>query len=144
MFNYKNVIELWVMKTENSQKVFSVSITHYFSHYLGVPRLSRCSFFFSFSKYPQPEPSEKKKKKTSEEERKKNPMKTEPVKKKRKKKKKTRWRPNQWERRRKKKVNWSKGAAEWVPHMCLITKILLSYELWKLKTSNGVFSFHNS
>ena len=28
VFNYKNVIELWVMKTENSQKVFSVSITH--------------------------------------------------------------------------------------------------------------------
>ena len=28
VFNYKNVIELWVMETENSQKVFSVSITH--------------------------------------------------------------------------------------------------------------------
>ena len=28
VFNYKNVIELWVMKTENSQNVFSVSITH--------------------------------------------------------------------------------------------------------------------
>ena len=28
VFNYKNVIELWVLKTENSQKLFSVSITH--------------------------------------------------------------------------------------------------------------------
>ena len=28
VFNYKNAIELWVMKTENSQKLFSVSITH--------------------------------------------------------------------------------------------------------------------
>ena len=28
VFNYKNAIELWVMETENSQKVFSVSITY--------------------------------------------------------------------------------------------------------------------
>ena len=28
VFNYKNVIELWVMETENSQNMFSVSITH--------------------------------------------------------------------------------------------------------------------
>ena len=28
MFNYKNAIELWVIETENSQNVFSVSITH--------------------------------------------------------------------------------------------------------------------
>ena len=28
VFNYKNVIELWVMETENNQNVFSVSITH--------------------------------------------------------------------------------------------------------------------
>ena len=28
VFNYKNTIELWVMETENSQKLFSVSITH--------------------------------------------------------------------------------------------------------------------
>ena len=27
VFNYKNSIELWVMETENSQKLFSVSIT---------------------------------------------------------------------------------------------------------------------
>ena len=28
MFNYNIAIELWVMETENSQNVFSVSITH--------------------------------------------------------------------------------------------------------------------
>ena len=28
VFNYNIVIELWVMKTENSQKLFLVSITH--------------------------------------------------------------------------------------------------------------------
>ena len=28
VFNYNIVIELWVMETENSQKLFSVSITH--------------------------------------------------------------------------------------------------------------------
>ena len=27
VFNYKNVIELWIMETENSQKLFSVSVT---------------------------------------------------------------------------------------------------------------------
>ena len=28
VFNYKNVIELWVMEAENSQNVFLVSIIH--------------------------------------------------------------------------------------------------------------------
>ena len=27
VFNYKNAIELWIMETENSQKLFSVSVT---------------------------------------------------------------------------------------------------------------------
>ena len=39
---------------------------------------------------------------------------------------------------KKKKVKrWSKVTAEyylWVPYVCLITILLLSYELWKLKT----------
>ena len=85
----------------------SVSITHYFSHYLGGPHLSRCSFFF-FQVPSNPNPG-------------------------------------------KKKVNWSKVAAEWVPHVCLITKMPLSYELWKLKTElwklktvKMCFQFHNS
>ena len=90
----------------------SVSITHYFSHYLGGPHLSRCSFFF-FQVPSNPNPGKKKQ-----------------------------WRrPNRWERRRKKKVNWSKVAAEWVPHVCLITKMPLSYELWKLKTAKTCFQF---
>ena len=29
----------------------------------------------------------------------------------------------------KKKVSWSKVATEWVPHVCLITKMPLNYEL---------------
>ena len=66
-----------------------------------------------------------KKTKPSEEERKKkNPVKTEPVRKK-----------------KKKKVSWSKGVAEWVSHVCLITKMLLNYELWKLKTAKRRFQF---
>ena len=52
-----------------------------------------------------------------EEEEKRNLVKTEPVIKK------------------KKKKSRSKVAAEWVPHVCLITKMPLSYELWKLKTT---------
>ena len=44
-------------------------------------------------------------------------------------------------KRRKKKVNWLKVAAEWVPHVCLITKMPLSYELWKLKTAKSCFQF---
>ena len=41
----------------------------------------------------------------------------------------------------KKKVSRSKGAAEWVSHVCLITKMLLSYELWKLKIAKRCFQF---
>ena len=56
---------------------------------------------------------------------KKNPMKkTEPVRKK-----------------KEKKVSWSKVATEWVPHVCLITKMLLNYELWKLKAAKRRFQF---
>ena len=32
-------------------------------------------------------------------------------------------------KKKKKKVSWSKVAAEWVPLVCLITKMSLSYEL---------------
>ena len=55
---------------------------------------------------------------------KKNPVKIEPVRKK-----------------KKKKVSWSKGVAEWVSHVCLITKMLLNYELWKLKAAKRRFQF---
>ena len=33
------------------------------------------------------------------------------------------------EGKKKKKVSWSKVAAEWVPHVCLITNMSLSYKL---------------
>ena len=52
---------------------------------------------------------------------KKNPVKTKPVRNKKK---------------IKKKVNWSKGVAEWVSHVCLITKMSLNYKLWKQKIGN--------
>ena len=68
--------------------------------------------------------------------------KTEPNEEKRKKKKKNTNEDRTSERRRrKKKVSWSKGAVEWVPHVCLITKMPLSYELWKLKTAKSCFQF---
>ena len=39
---------------------------------------------------------------------------------------------------KKKKVDWSKGVG---PYVCLITKMSLSYELWKMKTSKMCFQF---
>ena len=73
-------------------------------------------FFFLVPKLT--DPSEKKQKKTQN-------MKIEPVKK-------------------KEVKRWSKVAAEyclWVPYVCLITILLLSYELWKLKTAKMSFQF---
>ena len=64
--------------------------------------------------------------------------KTKPVKKK---KKKTSEDRTSERRRRKKKFSWSKSATKWAPHVCLITKIPLSYELWKLKTVKSCFQF---
>ena len=46
--------------------------------------------------------------------------------------------------KKKKKVDWSKGALSYdqqVPHMCLITKMPLNYELQKLKTTKMCFQF---
>ena len=45
---------------------------------------------------------------------------------------------------KKKSQNWSKVAAGyclWVPFVCLITILQLSYELWKLKTAKMCFQF---
>ena len=99
----------------------SVSITHYFSHYLGAPRLSWCSFFFSFFQVPSnPNPVKKKKKK---------PVKTEPSEEERKKKNNLVKKIEPVRKKKKKKVSWSKGVAEWVSHVCLITKMTLNYEL---------------
>ena len=80
-------------------------------------------------------------------------MKTEPVKeeeKRKEKKKKPRTdRTSERRRRRRKKkknqtANPGEGAAEyclWVPYVCLITILPLSYELWKLKTAKICFQF---
>ena len=75
----------------------------------------------------------------------------------RKKRKKEQGRPNPGEERKKKKKgrtgrpNLGKEREEkkkrkrcgwyclWVPHMCLITKMPLSYELWKLKIAKMCF-----
>ena len=59
-------------------------------------------------------------------------MKTEPSEEeeeKRKKKSNEEDRTSEKEEEKKKKVSWSKVAAEWIPHVCLITKMPLSYEL---------------
>ena len=86
-----------------------------------------------------------KKTEPSEEERKKKkPMETEPSEEEEEEEKKQTNSEEDWtseKEEEKKKVNWSKVAAEWVPHVCLITKMLLSYELWKLKTAKRCFQF---
>ena len=64
------------------------------------------------------------------------------VKKRKKKKKEPNSQPG--EERKKKSQKWSKVAARyclWVPYVCLITILSLSYELWKLKTTFGYFQF---
>ena len=139
------IIQFSSLITLNTNVVWyhhSVFITHYFSHYLGAPRLSRCSFFFFFFFFPssqQPEPSEKKKKTVK---------KTEPSEGERKKKKKNQWRrPNQWERRRKKKSQLVKSCG-WVGPSCVFN-YKNAIELWVMKTKNNqkVFSVsitHNS
>ena len=48
------------------------------------------------------------------------------------------------EKKEKKKSQRSKVVAEyclWVPYVCLITILPLSYELWKLKTAKMCFQF---
>ena len=89
------------------------------------------------------EPMEKKKRKKKPE------LKTEPVRKKKKKNKQPK--PTQ---KKKKKLNdqprkrnekkESKGGQKlrlWVPYVCLITILTLSYELWKLKIAKSCFQF---
>ena len=74
-----------------------------------------------------------------------------------KKKKKKNWRPNQWkkieeeedwtQRRKEKKKSKVESCGCGSLYACLITKVPLSYELWKLKTAKICFQFsitHNS
>ena len=96
----------------------SLVITQYFLHYLWVSHLSHdAGFFFIFS---ITEPSEKKKKKKKPKQ------------------------PTQEKKGRKKKskvVKRDGWYCLWVPYVCLITILLLSYELWKLKTAKMCFQF---
>ena len=103
----------------------------FFTLFGGPTPVTMQLFFFQ---YLETRTQWRRKKKKKNQWRRPNPMK-------KKGKKKNQWRPNQWERRRKKKVSWSKVAVKWVSHMCLITKMPLSYELWKLKTAKRCFQF---
>ena len=90
----------------------------------------------------EPMKEDKKKKprtdRTSEKKRERNPEQTEPVKERRRrnkkiKKKELNSQPRE-EREKRRSQKWSKvtaGYCLWVPYMCLITILPLSYELWK-------------
>ena len=111
----------------------------FFTLFVGPIPVTRYNFFF-FSIPKFTEPSEKKKK---------NPKQTEPVKERRRKiiiiiiiitEQPTR----RIKEKKKKSQKWSKVAAGyylWVPYVCLITILSLSYELWKLKTTKICFQF---
>ena len=107
----------------------------FFTLFVGPIPVTRCIFFFLVPSTQKPEPSEIKKNKNKNLNHP-NPMKEE-------RKKNTQITQTQWKKKEehsrpnpgKKKVDWSKGAAElWlvIPHVCLIKKMSLSYELWKL------------
>ena len=98
-----------------------------FSHYLWVLHLSAGTFFFSSTQLTE---ANKKKNWTT------NPGKE------KEKKKKTNKQPTPTQKKKKSKSG--QKLRLWVPYMCLITILLLSYELWKLKIAKVVFSFHNS
>ena len=88
---------------------------------------------------PRTDRSERKKKKKKKEKEKEKETQNRSKWKKEEKEEKKKKNPKQPTRRRKEKKSqkWSKVTAEyylWVPYVCLITKLPLSYELWKLKT----------
>ena len=68
---------------------------------------------------------------------KKNPDQTSEKKKKRKEKKNRTTNPG----KEKKKSKGGQKLRLWVPYVCLITVLPLSYELWKLKTAKSCFQF---
>ena len=43
--------------------------------------------------------------------------------------------------KKKKKLKGGQKLLLWVPYVCLITILSLSYELWKLKTAKSCFQF---
>ena len=118
----------------------------FFTLFVGSIFVTGATFFF-FLVPKLIESSERKKKKKNQ---------TELVKKKKKRKekknctanlgkekKKKKKRTNSQRQPRKKKSKGGQKLRLWVPYVCLITILPLSYELWKLKKPKVVFSFHN-
>ena len=108
----------------------------FFTLFVGPIPVTSADFSFFFFQYPNSlNPVEKKKTK---------PEQTELVKKRKKK--------NRTANPRKKKhiIEWTKDGQKlrlWIPYVCLITILPLSYELWKLKNNQKLFSVsitHNS
>ena len=64
-----------------------------------------------------------------------------PRKRKEKKKKKKKRANAQPRKKKKKKSKVGQKLRLWVPYVCLITILPLSYELWKLKTAKSCFQF---
>ena len=108
----------------------------FFTLFVGPIPVTHCRLFFC--QYPNSPNLVKKKRE------KRNPGQAEVKERRRRKKKKKNRTANQEKKRRRKSQKWSKvatGYCLWVPYMCLITILLLSYELWKLKTAKMCFQF---
>ena len=122
----------------------------FFTLFVGPIPITGAAFFFFFFlsiQYPNSLNPVKKKKKRKE---KKNCTANPGKEKKRKKRTKANARPKKKKKKKKiqrqpkKKKKKSKGGQKlrlWVPYVCLITKLTLSYELWKLKTAKSCFQF---
>ena len=111
----------------------------FFTLFVSPIPVTHCRLFFC--QYPNSPNLVKKKKKKKRE---KKPRTGRSERKKKKEKKKKNRTANQEKKRRRKSQKWSKvatGYCLWVPYMCLITILLLSYELWKLKTAKMCFQF---
>ena len=140
----------------------------FFTLFVGSIPVTHCRFFFFF--YPnssnlvkkekkrereretQNKPKWKKKTRTDRSERKKkkkkkkgrNPEQTEVKERRRRKEKKKKKKNRTAKKKEKKSQKWSKVAASTIcgsTFICLITILLLSYELWKLKTAKMCFQF---
>ena len=108
----------------------------FFTVFVGLIPVTRCSFFFFFFiNYPNSPNLVKKKK---------DPEQTEPVKEEEEEEEERIEQPTQEKKGKKKVKRWSEVAAEyclWVSYVCLITILPLSYKLWKLKTAKMCFQF---
>ena len=109
------------------------SSLNFFTLFMGPTPVSRYIFFFPVPNSPKLILLKKKKKKTE------RPI--EEKKRKEKKKKHKQPTPTQEKKKKKKKSKGDQKLRLWVPYMCLITILPLSYELWKLKTAKSCFQF---